>query len=79
MRDPITRRTALKTLSCGAAALGINSSLALLACKDGNEIEPSEREAIRSIAEDFRRQFDAPGFPSPSRAKVTRYISRPLE
>jgi CubicO group peptidase (beta-lactamase class C family) len=61
MTSPITRRTALKTLSYGTAALGINGSLALLACKASNEIEPSEREAIRSIAEDFRRQFDAPG------------------
>jgi len=58
------RRTALKTIFCGAAC-GASSlaskQIILPALIPNSEIEQSEREVMAFVAEDFRRKFDAPG------------------
>jgi CubicO group peptidase (beta-lactamase class C family) len=59
------RRTALKTIFCGAAALGIRR----LASGEKfapdprveSEVEPAERYAMARVAENYRRRFAAPG------------------
>jgi len=65
MTGDVTRRTLLKRMFCGAAALGIpglpGRQGILPAFPPDDEIEQSEREAMASVAEDYRRKFNAPG------------------
>lgn len=61
----MNRRTAFKSIFCCGAAFGIAGLVGkrriLTALSLNNEIEPSERKAMASVAEDFRRKFAAPG------------------
>src|ERR1700674_6109589 len=61
----MNRRTALKSIACCGAAFGIAGLVwkrrTLTAISLNHEIESSEREAMASVAEDFRRKFAVPG------------------
>ena len=61
----MNRRTALKSIACCGGALGIGGLVwkqrILTALSLNNGIETSEREAMASVAEDFRRKFAVPG------------------
>jgi len=65
MAKHLTRRTALKSIFCGAASLGMPGLRSKQGVSPGSspveEIERSERSAMAVVAEDYRRKFDAPG------------------